>query len=133
MPAIGSEALPDFQRHGPFLEVGYRLWRLPFTDDSSARLTVHGGAELLFAGDVVGAGGSLGGTIEMVTWASGPFDATSEDGTIVGGAEGETSVGLVALASYRAVDGTQYWTATMGVSLRSPGLAGLAIFIPKRL
>ena len=128
-----SDTLVDFHRHGPFLEVGYRLWRRPFTDDSSARLTVHGGAELLFANDVVGAGGSFGATLEMVTWASGPFEESSGDGLVVGGAEGETSVGLVALTSYRAVDGTQYWTATMGVSLRSPGLAGLAIFVPKRL
>jgi hypothetical protein len=128
-----GDAMVDLWRHGPFVEVGLRLWRRPVSDSTAVRVGVHAGAELLFdRDDTVGGGGSVGASLELVTWSSGPFQGSGRDGIVVGGAEGETSVGLVANASYRAVADTEYWTLTMGVSLRSPGLLGLAIFIPTR-
>ncbi len=132
-----TESTLDLERHGPFLEIGYRLWRRPMTDRSSLRLSMHAGAELLLAetdrGAVAGGGANMGFTLEAVTWASGPIEENSDDGVVVGGAAGESSVGLVASSGFRNVDGTSYFCMTLGVSLRSPGLAGIALIIPDRI
>ena len=119
--------------HGPYIEVAAHPWqaRQPKPGRLS-RLAVFATGDVLFAtrhGGFLSGGGTLGVGFEWGKWVADPFVEVDEDSldAVLGYAEGEASIGVQLATGFRMQQGLPWWLVTVGLTVRLPASAGVAV------
>ncbi|HET9956449.1 MAG TPA: hypothetical protein VFQ61_18215 [Polyangiaceae bacterium] len=120
------DGVPTVQ--GMYLEVGAYPLILPLGERVSLRAGGYGAVEGLARSSLedTGLGGTVGGMLELTGRVSSPYAGADSDGTLHAGfARGRWAVGLFGSGSVRNFGDGGYESATVGVSVRLPLLAGV--------
>ncbi|HEY8946495.1 MAG TPA: hypothetical protein VIM73_19725 [Polyangiaceae bacterium] len=118
-----------FTAHGPELEVGYYPFRFRaarlgfFTEFAALDLTGDRGRWE--------PGVAVGTVLELTGFSNGSASQHDADGVFFGKQYGQWGVGIYAGAAYRGFDDRQHLQATLGLAVRIPFLAGIAVPSPR--
>jgi len=118
--------------HGGFVGLSLAPWVNGDPDGLLGRLSFDANGDLLLGQDDAWGGGlSLGFTLEMSGFVEGALAEGWHSGAIAAATMGEIGVALAGNAGLHAIGPDRYWLATLGLGLRLPSFAGIAIASPK--
>lgn len=123
-----TELRQNRNRHGGFLGVNVLGGDFWLGEGWRARIVIRGAGELYALQDHPGegGGGSVGLGFEIARY-EGSSESRSQGPRILGVIAGEVSVGAEVTGGYYVVGGAEYGLVAFALTVRWPGLAGLAI------
>ena len=107
---------------GPYVDLGLAVLR-----NEHARLLVGLRGERRWQAHEMHYGTKLRVDLEMFSHGGGPFSDTGSCGFVSGASAGNTGLGIYAEAGAGWIPGDPTWLATMGITVRLPAVAGIAI------